>query len=101
MPKEGPSAGLGLALLLYSAASGRRAVPFWALTGEITLHGRVLAIGGVKEKLLAAQQEGFQGVMLPLANKGDVEDLQLEELQKLDLVFVNSFWDAYKVLFSV
>jgi ATP-dependent Lon protease len=101
VPKEGPSAGLGLALLLASLATGRRCEPFWAMTGEITLHGRVLAIGGVKEKLLAAQQEGFKGVLLPLANKGDVEDLQLEELQKLELVYVNSFWEAYKVLFPV
>ena len=99
VPKEGPSAGLGLAMLLYSAAAHRRSVPFWALTGEITLHGRVLAIGGVKEKLLAAQQESFEGVILPLANKGDVEDLKLEELEKLNIIFVNSFWEAYKVLF--
>lgn len=99
-PKEGPSAGLGLALLLTSAALGSRCRPFWALTGEITLHGVVLPIGGVKEKLLAACQEGFQGVLLPESNRSDVEEIRLEELEQLDIRYVSTFWEAYDFLFG-
>jgi ATP-dependent Lon protease len=99
VPKEGPSAGLGLALLMTSLLTGRTCRPFWAMTGEISLHGQVLAIGGVKEKLLAAQQHGFEGVLLPLANREDVEDIQLDELKSLDIRYVRSFWDAFDFLF--
>lgn len=100
VPKEGPSAGLGIALLLYSAMTGQKCRPFWALTGEITLHGKVLAIGGVKEKLLAASQEGFQGVLLPEPNEADVEDIRLNELKKMDLRYVKTFWEALDHLFG-
>lgn len=100
VPKEGPSAGLGIALLLYSAMTGKKCRPFWALTGEITLHGRVLAIGGVKEKLLAASQEGFQGVLLPDPNEADVEDIRINELEKLNLLYVKTFWEALTHLFG-
>ena len=99
VPKEGPSAGLGLALLMTSLLSGKTCRPFWAMTGEISLHGQVLAIGGVKEKLLAAQQHGFTGVLLPLANREDVQDIQLDELKSLDIRYVRSFWDAFDFLF--
>lgn len=100
VPKEGPSAGLGLSLLLASLLKNQRCRPFWATTGEISLHGQVLAIGGVKEKLLAAQQNGFEGVILPLANRDDVEDIQLEELHSLDIRYARSFWDAFEFLFQ-
>lgn len=99
VPKEGPSAGLGLALLIYSLMTSKSCRPFWAMTGEISLHGQVLAIGGVKEKLLAAQQHGFKGVILPLANRDDVEDIQLEELQSLEIEYVRNFWEAFELLF--
>ena len=99
VPKEGPSAGLGLAMLMTSLLAGKTCRPFWAMTGEISLHGQVLAIGGVKEKLLAAQQHGFKGVLLPLANREDVQDIQLDELKSLDIRYVSSFWDAFDFLF--
>jgi ATP-dependent Lon protease len=99
VPKEGPSAGMGLAMLMYSAASGLACQPFCAMTGEITLHGRVLAIGGVKEKLLAAYQEGIRHVLLPEANRSDVEHLEIEELESMTCIYVESFWEAFKALF--
>lgn len=100
VPKEGPSAGLGIALLLYSAITGKKCRPFWALTGEITLHGKVLAIGGVKEKLLSASQEGFEGVLLPDPNQSDVENIRLNELEKMKLHYVKTFWEAHAHLFG-
>lgn len=99
VPKEGPSAGLGLAMLLYSALSQTSGLPYCAMTGEITLHGKVLAIGGVKEKLLAAYQEGFDTVVLPLSNRADVDNLEIEELENVNCIFVDHFRDAFKAIF--
>ncbi|MBF0197346.1 MAG: endopeptidase La [Planctomycetes bacterium] len=97
--KEGPSAGLGLALLIYSALTKRKSLAFWALTGEISLHGKVLPIGGVKEKILAAQQEGFKGVLLPKLNQGEVEEIKPEELGQLEIKYAADFWEAFNHFF--
>jgi ATP-dependent Lon protease len=98
-PKEGPSAGIALGLLLYSCISEKSCRPFWALTGEITLHGKAMAIGGVKEKILAAQQESFEGVMLPKSNQPQIEDLESEAWISLEVRYIDSFWDALRWLF--
>lgn len=98
--KEGPSAGLGIALLLYSALKQEKAKAFWALTGEISLHGKVLPIGGVKEKILAAKQQGFSGVVLPKANEVEVKDIPYKDIEQIEIIYVSTFWDAFKIFFT-
>jgi ATP-dependent Lon protease len=75
IPKDGPSAGVTLALSMLSALSGRRVRRSVAMTGEITLRGEVLPIGGVREKILAAKRLGILEVIVPEANRVDVEEL--------------------------
>ncbi len=75
VPKDGPSAGLALAVAMLSALSRVPVRPRVAMTGEITLGGRILRIGGLKEKLLAASRSGVRTVMLPAANRGTIEEL--------------------------
>jgi ATP-dependent Lon protease len=75
VPKEGPSAGVAMATALVSSLSGRPARHDVAMTGEITLSGRVLPIGGVKEKVLGAVRAGLTEVLLPKQNEGDLDDL--------------------------
>lgn len=94
IPKDGPSAGLTIAVALLSLLAGwpvRREV---ALSGEMTLAGRLLAVGGIKEKVLAAGRAGVKVVLFPERNRTDVEDLSPEALSGLDIRFVNSLEDV-------
>jgi ATP-dependent Lon protease len=94
VPKDGPSAGLALAIAMLSALSGVPVRPRVALTGEITLGGRVLRVGGLKEKLLAAARNGVRVVIVPEANRGTIAELPAELTAKLDVVYVSSFAEA-------
>ncbi len=85
VPKDGPSAGVALSCALMSAVTGLAASGSYAMTGEITLHGRVLPIGGVKEKLLAAYRQGITRILLPRENEKDLEKLDAEILKKFDI----------------
>ena len=85
VPKDGPSAGVALACAVLSALTGRAARQDVAMTGEITLRGRVLPIGGVKEKLLAAYRLGIVTLLLPRANEKDLEELPADIRAKLDI----------------
>ena len=94
VPKDGPSAGVALACALMSAVTGRKASGAWAMTGEITLRGRVLPIGGVKEKLLAAYRMGVTNILLPRENEPDLEKLDPGIREKLNIVLMDSVDDA-------
>jgi ATP-dependent Lon protease len=100
VPKDGPSAGLALAVAMLSALTRTPARPKVAMTGEITLSGRVLRVGGLKEKLLAAARSGVRTVLLPAANRGTVAELPPELTAKLELVYVASFADVLPHVFA-
>ncbi len=89
VPKDGPSAGITMASAIVSALTGRPARKRVAMTGEITLRGRVLPIGGLKEKLLAAQRAGVHTVLVPKANEPDLRDVPEETRSQLEIVLVD------------
>ena len=97
-PKDGPSAGIAIATAVVSALTGRKVRGDVAMTGEITLRGRVLAIGGVKEKLLAAHQAGIHRVLLPEDNRANLEDVPDAVLSELEVTPVNSFSEVLAVM---
>jgi ATP-dependent Lon protease len=88
VPKDGPSAGITISTAIASALTGRTVRKDLAMTGEVTLRGRVLAIGGIKEKLLAARRGGMRQVLLPAENKKHLTELPKELLQALEIVTV-------------
>ncbi|CAN5792633.1 endopeptidase La [soil metagenome] len=90
IPKDGPSAGVALAVALVSALSDRLVRSDVAMTGEVTLTGRVLPVGGVKEKLLGAHRAGIQTVILQKQNEADLEDLPAEVLDQLEVHVVET-----------
>ncbi len=98
IPKDGPSAGVTMATALVSLLTKRRITPLLAMTGEITLSGNVLPVGGIKEKVLAAKRAGVRDVILPAENKMNVEeDLSPEQLQNLTVHYVKTIDEALQV----
>jgi ATP-dependent Lon protease len=98
IPKDGPSAGVTMATTLVSLLSGHRIRPLLAMTGEITLSGNVLPVGGIKEKVLAAKRAGVTDVILPAENKMNVEeDLTKEQLDNLKVHYVKTIDEALRV----
>ena len=95
-PKDGPSAGLPIAVALASAMSGCPARRDVALTGEVTLQGRVLAVGGIKEKVLAAHREGITRIFLPRGNADDLEKIPEEVRRQVRLTFVDRVEDCLR-----
>jgi ATP-dependent Lon protease len=85
VPKDGPSAGVTMVTALASLAAGRPVRSDVGMTGEVTLNGRVLPIGGVKQKLLAAQRAGLKTIFIPLRNEPDLDDVPAEVLEALDV----------------
>lgn len=90
VPKDGPSAGITMATAMMSAVTERRVRADLAMTGEVTLRGRVLPIGGLKEKLLAAKNAGMKTVLVPKKNKADVEEISAEITRGLEILYVES-----------
>lgn len=89
VPKDGPSAGITMSVAILSAVSNIPVRARLAMTGEVTLRGRVLPIGGLKEKLLAAKQYGIKKVLIPEQNQPDVEELDAEITEGMELVYVS------------
>lgn len=96
VPKDGPSAGVTMSTALYSAIEGIPVDAKVAMTGEVTLRGKVLPIGGLKEKLLAAKSAGIKKVLVPQENKPDVEELEEEITDGLQIVFVTKVKQVLK-----
>jgi len=90
IPKDGPSAGVTIATSLASLLTGRHVRPNVAMTGEITLRGKVEPVGGIKEKVLAAKRAGIDTVILPRRNEKDLEDVPPAAREALGFVFVDT-----------
>jgi ATP-dependent Lon protease len=95
-PKDGPSAGVAMFIALASLATSTPVQSDHAMTGEISLRGLVLPIGGVKEKVLAALQAGIKTVMLPARNKRDLEDIPEQAREQLKFVWLDTVADAMR-----
>jgi ATP-dependent Lon protease len=100
VPKDGPSAGVAMTVALSSLVSGRPVRNDVAMTGEVTLTGQALPIGGLKEKSLAAQRAGIKRVIVPERNEGDVAEIPKHELGELEFVFVDEVAKAIDVALS-
>ncbi len=94
VPKDGPSAGVALVTAIVSALGGKRANGLVAMTGEISLRGKVLPVGGIKQKLLAAQRAGVQTVLIPRRNTKDLVEVPAEVLEKLEVVPIDAIEEA-------
>jgi ATP-dependent Lon protease len=97
-PKDGPSAGITMAVALISALTGRPARRDIAMTGEITLRGRILPVGAIKEKLIAAHREGINWVILPKQNEKDLVKLPHEVRRAMKLTFVNDMSEVIPIV---
>ena len=97
VPKDGPSAGITMATAMMSAITGRKVRADVAMTGEITLRGRVLPIGGLKEKLLAAKNAGIRTVIVPQENEPDVEEISSEITRGLEIIPVSHMDEVLKI----
>jgi ATP-dependent Lon protease len=100
IPKDGPSAGITMAMAILSAAGNRRARGDVAMTGEITLRGNVLAIGGLNEKLLAAQRSGVKTVLIPKENEKDLKEIPEKVKEGLKIVCIEKIEDAVAYVFE-
>jgi ATP-dependent Lon protease len=90
VPKDGPSAGITMMTALASAFTGRRVKPFLAMTGEITLRGQVLPVGGIKEKVLAAKRAGLKEIILCWQNEKDIIDIDQEFIKGVKFHYVKT-----------
>jgi ATP-dependent Lon protease len=99
VPKDGPSAGIAMATALASHATGKPVSEEVAMTGEITLTGQVLPIGGVKEKVLAAQRAGISTVILPRENEADLDDLPADARDSMRFVFADGVGEVLRAAF--
>ena len=97
VPKDGPSAGVTMTVALVSLLTGRRVKGDVAMTGEVTLQGRVLPIGGVKEKVLAAHRAGVTDVILPIANEVDTDDIPESVRDEVTIHLVSTVAEALEV----
>ena len=93
-PKDGPSAGITMLTSLASAFTGRKVKPYLAMTGEITLRGQVLPVGGIKEKMLAAKRAGIRDIIMPKQNEKDVDEINKAYIKGLTFHYVSDVADV-------
>jgi len=93
-PKDGPSAGITMLTALASAFTQRKVRPDLAMTGEITLRGKVLPVGGIKEKILAAKRAKIKNIILSVENKKDIEEVKKDYIEGLDFIYVEKMIDV-------
>lgn len=101
VPKDGPSAGITMATAILSAVTGKKVNPLVAMTGEVTLRGRVLPIGGLKEKVLAAKNAGIKKVLVPVENQKDIDEIADEIKEGIEIIFVETMEQVIKQAFIV
>ncbi|RYZ20041.1 MAG: endopeptidase La, partial [Sphingobacteriales bacterium] len=94
VPKDGPSAGVTMLSALASAFTGRKVKPFLAMTGEITLRGQVLPVGGIKEKVLAAKRAGIKEILMCEQNRKDVEEITPEFIKGMKFIYVSEMHEV-------
>lgn len=99
-PKDGPSAGVTMASALLSLALNKAPKPGFAMTGELTLTGQVLPVGGIREKLIAAKRIGIKKIILPEGNRRDYDELPAYVRSGVDVYFAEHFDDVREVLFN-
>jgi ATP-dependent Lon protease len=97
IPKDGPSAGVTMLTALVSFLTKRRVLRDLAMTGEITLRGQVLPVGGIKEKVLAAHRAGIRTIILPKENQKDLEDIPKKVQKEIRFHFVDKMTDVLKL----
>ena len=100
VPKDGPSAGVAMTLAIISCLTNHPISGDFALTGEVTLRGNALPIGGLREKSLAALRSGIKEIIIPIKNKNDAGELPKEVKENLKIEFMTSVDDAYKIIFE-
>ena len=101
IPKDGPSAGLAHTIALISLFSGKAVPPTIAMTGEVSLRGRVMPVGGIKEKMIGAHRAGVKTVLIPNHNRKDVKDVPKEVTNKdtgLEVIYVKNIYDALQII---
>ncbi len=98
--KDGPSAGIALTLVLISLLSNKKIPTDIALTGEITLRGEVLPIGGLKEKSIGAVKAGVKKIFIPIDNEKDLEEIPIEVKDNVEFILVNNFFEVYEQVFK-
>lgn len=97
IPKDGPSAGVTMVTSLASAFTRRKVKKNLAMTGEITLRGKVLPVGGIKEKILAARRAGIKEIILSVDNKKNLEEIKDDYMKGLEFHFVNTIMDVLRI----
>jgi ATP-dependent Lon protease len=93
-PKDGPSAGITMLTALASAFTQRKTRSELAMTGEITLRGRVLPVGGIKEKILAAKRAKIKNIIISVENKKDIEEVRKDYIEGLQFIYVDKMIDV-------
>ncbi|MBS1689599.1 MAG: endopeptidase La, partial [Bacteroidetes bacterium] len=100
VPKDGPSAGITILSALASAYTGRKIKPYFAMTGEITLRGQVLPVGGIKEKVLAAKRAGIKDIILCSQNEKDVEEINKDYIKGVKFHYVTEMDEVLQMVLS-
>ncbi len=98
IPKDGPSAGITIATALAALYTQRKILPYTAMTGELTLSGKVLPVGGIKEKILAAKRAGIKQIILPAQNKSDVEEIKKIYTEGLKFNYVKNMQEVFDII---